>query len=75
MPSTVLYGRFTGALFSTDDEAMGFIRRGETAGVFQMESAVCREMCQAVRPDSFKDIVAILAMDRPGALAQQTHEK
>ena len=58
-----------------DEKAMDFLRRGDTTGVFQMESKTCREMCRTVKPDTFEDIVAILAMDRPGALARQTHEK
>ncbi len=42
--------------------------RGETKGVFQLEGEGIRGLLQRLRPDSFRDIIAILALYRPGPL-------
>jgi len=41
---------------------------GNTTGVFQLESAGIREMTVKIRPNCFEDLVAILALFRPGPL-------
>jgi DNA polymerase III subunit alpha len=41
---------------------------GNTTGVFQLESTGIREMTVEIRPNCFEDLVAILALYRPGPL-------
>ncbi len=52
-----------------DDEAVyGLLQRGETVGVFQMESEGMRRALSQVRPTAFADIIAIGALYRPGPM-------
>jgi DNA polymerase-3 subunit alpha len=55
--------------FPLDDEAtFALLRRGETKGVFQLESGGIRDLLQRMKPDRFLDIVATNALYRPGPL-------
>ncbi len=55
--------------FPLDDEAtFGLLRRGETKGIFQLESDGIRELLQRMCPDHFRDIIATNALYRPGPL-------
>ena len=49
-------------------EVFRLISSGETAGIFQMESVGFRKLLRNLRPDRFGDIVAVLALYRPGPL-------
>ncbi|MGE3172931.1 MAG: DNA polymerase III subunit alpha [Planctomycetota bacterium] len=42
--------------------------RGETQGVFQLESSGMRELLSRLKPDTFEDVIAVLALYRPGPL-------
>ncbi len=42
--------------------------RGDTLGVFQLESSGMRELLSKLKPDSFEDVIAVLALYRPGPL-------
>ena len=42
--------------------------RGETQGVFQLESGGMRELLTRLKPDNFEDVIAVLALYRPGPL-------
>ena len=42
--------------------------RGETKGVFQLESGGIRDLLQRMKPDHFRDIIATNALYRPGPL-------
>jgi DNA polymerase III subunit alpha len=42
--------------------------QGNTTGVFQLESTGIREMTVKIKPNCFEDLVAILALYRPGPL-------
>ncbi|MCA9648710.1 MAG: DNA polymerase III subunit alpha [Myxococcales bacterium] len=44
------------------------ITRGDTTGVFQLESSGFRELLGRLRPDCFEDIIAAVALYRPGPL-------
>ncbi|HUH01234.1 MAG TPA: DNA polymerase III subunit alpha, partial [Kofleriaceae bacterium] len=44
------------------------ISRGDTTGVFQLESSGFREMIKKLKPDCIEDIVAAVALYRPGPL-------
>jgi DNA polymerase III subunit alpha len=55
-----------------DDPAVyELIGRGDTAGVFQMESSGFTEMVMKMRPSRFEDVIAAGALYRPGPLDQK----
>ncbi|XZE18437.1 DNA polymerase III subunit alpha [Pirellulaceae bacterium SH449] len=55
--------------FPLDDrETFELLRRGETKGVFQLESGGIRDLLQRMKPDRFHDIIATNALYRPGPL-------
>ena len=49
-------------------EVYDLISSGETTGIFQMESGGFRKLLRQLGPDRFDDIVAVLALYRPGPL-------
>src|SRR5437868_2593407 len=52
-----------------DDAAVyELIQRGDAVGVFQLESEGMRRTLAAIRPTSFGDIVALVALYRPGPM-------
>ncbi len=51
-----------------DRETYQLIASGETTGVFQLESAGMQQMLRGLKPDCFEDIVAAVALYRPGPL-------
>lgn len=52
-----------------DDKAtFDLLQRADTLGVFQLESAGMRRLIKRMVPDRFEDLVAILALFRPGPL-------
>lgn len=56
------------AIDMNDREVYDFISRGETIGVFQLESSGMIDLCKRIRPDTLEDITAINALYRPGPL-------
>jgi DNA polymerase III subunit alpha len=56
-----------------DPVTYDMLRRGETLGVFQLESSGMRALVRLMEPDAFRDIVAINALYRPGALSEGMH--
>lgn len=54
---------------SLDDKAVyKLISKGDTEGVFQLESSGFQELLKKLKPDKFEDIVAAVALYRPGPL-------
>ncbi len=51
-----------------DFDAFKVIARGDTTGVFQLESSGFREMLKKLKPDCLEDIIAAVALYRPGPL-------
>ncbi|ORE95662.1 DNA polymerase III subunit alpha [Stappia sp. 22II-S9-Z10] len=51
-----------------DPAAYELLARGETAGVFQLESQGMRKALVGMKPDRFEDIIAIVALYRPGPM-------
>ncbi|MES2120902.1 MAG: DNA polymerase III subunit alpha [Pseudomonadota bacterium] len=52
-----------------DDPAVyELLQRGDAVGVFQLESEGMRRTLAAVRPDKFQDIIALVALYRPGPM-------
>jgi len=57
-----------GSLPLDDAKAFELLQRGETKGVFQLESAGIRDLLVKMKPDRFADIIATNALYRPGPL-------
>ena len=54
---------------SLDDvEVYEMLQRGDTAGVFQLESAGMKNLLKKLRPSVFEDIIAANALYRPGPI-------
>ncbi|MGC4250485.1 MAG: DNA polymerase III subunit alpha, partial [Sphingobium sp.] len=54
---------------SWDDPAVyDLLQRGDTVGVFQLESEGMRKTLAAVRPTNFGDIIALVSLYRPGPM-------
>jgi DNA polymerase-3 subunit alpha len=51
-----------------DAETYALLQRGETKGIFQLESGGIRDLLTKMKPDSFRDIIATNALYRPGPL-------
>ncbi len=44
------------------------IQTGNTIGLFQIESDGMQDLCKRLKPDNFEDIIAVLALYRPGPM-------
>ncbi|WP_310531888.1 DNA polymerase III subunit alpha [Novosphingobium sp.] len=56
-------------LLSWDDaEVYQLLQRGDTVGVFQLESEGMRRTLAAVKPTNFGDIIALVSLYRPGPM-------
>ncbi|MBD8689184.1 MULTISPECIES: DNA polymerase III subunit alpha [unclassified Rhizobium] len=51
-----------------DEKTYEMLSRGETIGVFQVESAGMRKALIGMRPDCIEDIIALVALYRPGPM-------
>jgi DNA polymerase III subunit alpha len=51
-----------------DPKVYELLQRGDTVGVFQLESEGMRRTLAAVRPTSFGDIIALVSLYRPGPM-------
>ncbi len=56
------------ALPLDDPEVYAMLCRAESEGVFQLESSMFQNMLREVKPTKFEDIVAIVALGRPGPM-------
>jgi DNA polymerase-3 subunit alpha len=52
-----------------DAQTYQMLARGETVGVFQVESAGMRRALIDMRPDRFEDLIVLVALYRPGPMA------
>ncbi|MES2907307.1 MAG: DNA polymerase III subunit alpha [Pseudomonadota bacterium] len=52
-----------------DKKTYDMLARGETVGVFQLESSGMRKAIADIIPDRFEDIIALVALYRPGPMA------
>ncbi|MCA0434339.1 MAG: DNA polymerase III subunit alpha [Proteobacteria bacterium] len=52
-----------------DSKTFEMLAQGETVGVFQLESAGMRDAVRAMRADRFEDLIALVALYRPGPMA------
>lgn len=51
-----------------DQATFELLSEGDTTGIFQLESDGMRKVLQRLRPSSFEDIIAVLALYRPGPM-------
>ena len=51
-----------------DPKTFALLMSGDTQGVFQLESEGMRKLLQRLKPDCFEDLIAVLALYRPGPL-------
>ncbi|MFX3635275.1 MAG: DNA polymerase III subunit alpha [Candidatus Pristimantibacillus sp.] len=65
-----LYGKEIDFRRIPDNDPMTYtmLGRGETMGIFQMESSGVRRVLRELKPTEFEDIVSVLALYRPGPM-------
>ncbi|HAC57675.1 MAG TPA: DNA polymerase III subunit alpha, partial [Rhodobiaceae bacterium] len=51
-----------------DEKTFEMLGRGETVGVFQLESSGMRDVLRKLEADRFEDIIALVALYRPGPM-------
>jgi DNA polymerase-3 subunit alpha len=56
-----------------DPQTYALLQAGNTAGVFQLESSGMRSLMMRLKPSSFEDIVALVALYRPGPMESGMH--
>ncbi len=56
-----------------DADTYAMLRRGDTIGVFQMESPGVKNLIKLLEPDRFEDLMACVALYRPGLLSMGQH--
>jgi len=52
-----------------DKKVYAMLAKGEATGVFQFESSGMREALRQVKPTEFEDLIALVALYRPGPMA------
>jgi DNA polymerase III subunit alpha len=57
-----------------DKAAYELLSRGDTLGVFQLDGGPMRDLLRRMQPTGFEDIVAVIALYRPGPMGQKAHE-
>ena len=58
-----------GAIPLDDKKTYAMLARGESTGVFQFESSGMRDALRQVKPTVFEDLIALVALYRPGPMA------
>jgi len=51
-----------------DEKTFKLLQEGNTVGVFQLESRGMRDLMRRLKPETFEDIIALVALYRPGPL-------
>ena len=57
-----------GSIPLDDKGTFDMLSSGDTAGVFQLESSGMRDVLRGLKPDRFEDIIAVVALYRPGPM-------
>ena len=52
-----------------DEKVFSLLSTGETTGLFQLESAGMRDAIKQMKPNKFDDIIALVALYRPGPMS------
>ena len=63
------------ALPLDDPDTYALLQKADTEGIFQLESNGMRRLLSDLQPTGFEDIVAVLALHRPGPLGSRLHER
>jgi DNA polymerase-3 subunit alpha len=58
-----------------DPEAYALLGRGDTLGVFQLDGGPMRSLLRSMKPTSFDDISALIALYRPGPMGANSHNE
>src|ERR1700739_872979 len=59
-----------------DDKAtFELLGRGDTLGVFQLDGGPMRDLLRRMQPTGFEDVVAVIALYRPGPMGQNAHNE
>ncbi|MBJ8341705.1 DNA polymerase III subunit alpha [Antrihabitans sp. YC3-6] len=61
------------ALPLDDPATYELLSRGDTLGVFQLDGSAMRDLLRRMQPTGFEDIVAVLALYRPGPMGMNSH--
>ena len=56
-----------------DKPTLAMLARGDSIGVFQLESGPMRALMRSLAPSSFEDVAALVALYRPGPMAANMH--
>ncbi|HEX6299093.1 MAG TPA: DNA polymerase III subunit alpha [Acidimicrobiia bacterium] len=56
-----------------DEKTFELLQTGNTIGVFQMEGTAMRALIRSLKPDSFNDVIALVALYRPGPMGANMH--
>jgi DNA polymerase III subunit alpha len=56
-----------------DKDTYELLGRGDTLGVFQLDGGPMRDLLRRMQPTEFNDIVAVLALYRPGPMGMNAH--
>jgi DNA polymerase III subunit alpha len=56
-----------------DPPTFELLSRGETLGVFQLDGGPMRDLLRRMQPTGFEDVVAVIALYRPGPMGMNAH--
>ncbi|MGA5466256.1 DNA polymerase III subunit alpha [Mycobacterium sp. NPDC050041] len=56
-----------------DPATFELLGRGETLGVFQLDGGPMRDLLRRMQPTGFEDVVAVIALYRPGPMGMNAH--
>lgn len=56
-----------------DPAAYDLLGRGDTLGVFQLDGGPMRDLLRRMQPTGFADVIAVIALYRPGPMGQNAH--
>src|SRR3990172_6333424 len=56
-----------------DEKTFELLQSGHTIGVFQLEGTAMRSLIRSLKPDSFNDVIASVALYRPGPMGANMH--
>jgi DNA polymerase-3 subunit alpha len=56
-----------------DAAAYELLSRGDTLGVFQLDGGPMRDLLRRMQPTGFEDVVAVIALYRPGPMGMNAH--
>ncbi len=67
--------RQVGDIPINDKETFNMLKRGETVGVFQLESQGMKDTLRRFKPENFEDLIAVIALYRPGPMGNVNIDK